>query len=79
MHAMNDTAARQLGMPDMMQEAMDAAFGAVIREALQPILVKLADLEVQVTALTSQLDSAMELVDQVRNGKGMLARFLNGG
>lgn len=72
MHAMT-------GMPDMMQEAMDAAFGGVLRDALQPILVKLTDLEAQVAALTTRLDSAMELVDQVRNGKGMLARFLNGG
>lgn len=72
MHAMT-------GMPDVMQEAMDVAFGAALDTHLQPLVVKITDLEVQVSTLTVQVAAALELVDQIRNGKGMLARFLNGG
>lgn len=66
------------GMPDMMQEAMDMAFGAVVRDALQPLIVKLTDLEVQIAVLTSQVATVMEAFESVRTGKGMLSRMLNG-
>lgn len=69
----------QTGMPDIMQEAMDAAFGAVVRAALQPLSDQVEALTVKVDALSSQVATIMETFEQFRSGKGMLARILNGG
>lgn len=70
----------------MMVDALDAAFGTMIRDALQPVVERLTDLQTQVTALTMQIEtltvtqaSLVEMGEAMRNGKGMLAKFLNGG
>lgn len=59
-----------------MEDMIEAAFQKVLQDALQPLLERLTDLQVQVTTLTRQQGELLAIVDGVRNSNSMLARFL---
>lgn len=61
----------------MMTEALDAAFGQVIRDALQPILERLTDLQTQVTALEATQAQLLAVVERAK-ANGWVAKLLGG-
>jgi hypothetical protein len=70
---------------DMMSEAIDAAFGGVIRDALQPVVERLTDTLAQVAALTAQVEALQAsqaelllMVERAKAGNWMVAKLLGG-
>lgn len=68
-----------------MTEALDVAFGTVIREALSPVLERLTDTLAQVTALTARIDvleatqaDLLATVERAKAGNGWVAKLLGG-
>ena len=69
-------------MPDLMEQAIEAAFQKVLEDSLQPLVVRLTDLEVQITALRNSVDLLTEQQKQVTmlveafKGNGLAKHFL---
>lgn len=62
---------------EMMQQAIGQAFGKCMEDALQPLVVRLTEVETQLATLSKQQERLLALVDQfTSSGSGIAKRLL---
>ena len=65
-------------MSGMMGEAVDAAFGATMDVHLQPLTVRIADLEAQVLALNTTIAGFVQMLNVAIANNGKVAKLFGG-
>lgn len=63
---------------DLMEQALGAAFGKIIDDALQPILVRLTEIETVLATLSTQQSTVADAIETVKAKGGMLGKMLGG-
>lgn len=65
-------------MQSMMEEGIKDAFGSAFDHAVQPILVRLTELEGAINTLISQQTELLDVVRAVKAKGGMVGKLLGG-
>lgn len=61
---------------DLMAQALGAAFSKVLEDALQPLVIKIADLQAQILAMSNQQQIVMDMIETVKTKGGFMAKQL---